>query len=177
MGEKTRLGNWVPLRSLEQNRSAGGVLRIGDLAKETGKTVRALHLYEELGLLEPVERSKGGYRLYGVDSIDRVRWIGKLQDLGFSLNEVGRLVKDLAEMHSAPQSMKRVRALFHEKLDETRKQITRLTALSEELGASLDYLTTCQACDPDTLLGACNKCDLHQSDEMPPALVAEFQKN
>ena len=40
------------------------LIRIGDLARLTGKTVRAIHLYEELGLLKPATRSSGGFRLY-----------------------------------------------------------------------------------------------------------------
>ena len=40
------------------------LLKVGELAKQTGKTVRAVHLYEELGLLAPAVRSKGGFRLY-----------------------------------------------------------------------------------------------------------------
>ena len=40
------------------------LLRVGDLARQTGKTVRAIHLYEELGLLAPATRSSGGFRLY-----------------------------------------------------------------------------------------------------------------
>ncbi|HEY1099321.1 MAG TPA: MerR family transcriptional regulator, partial [Myxococcota bacterium] len=57
-------------------------LRIGDLAKATDKTQRALRLYEELGLLTCGERTSGGFRLYGPEAIDRVHWIGKLQELG-----------------------------------------------------------------------------------------------
>ena len=44
-------------------------LKIGELAKLSGKSVRALHLYEELGLLTPAERSKGGFRLYGTETV------------------------------------------------------------------------------------------------------------
>ena len=60
-------------------------LRVGELARRTGKTVRALHLYEELGLLRPVHRSKGGFRLFAPSSVKRVQWIGKLQDAGFQV--------------------------------------------------------------------------------------------
>ncbi|MBX3252474.1 MAG: MerR family DNA-binding transcriptional regulator, partial [Myxococcales bacterium] len=38
---------------------------MGDLAREAGKTVRAIHLYEQMELLKPAGRSKGRYRLYG----------------------------------------------------------------------------------------------------------------
>ena len=47
-------------------------MRVGELAKAVGKTVRAMHLYEELGLLEPAARSEGGFRLYGSDAVDRI---------------------------------------------------------------------------------------------------------
>jgi hypothetical protein len=62
--------------------------KVGELAKRSQKTVRALHLYEDLGLLNPVSRSKGGYRLYNAESVDRVTWIAKLQSIGFSLPEL-----------------------------------------------------------------------------------------
>jgi hypothetical protein len=50
----------------------GEELRVGDVARLAGKTVRALHLYEELGILEPTLRSKGGFRLYNHDAVRRV---------------------------------------------------------------------------------------------------------
>ena len=49
----------------------GELLLVGDIAKAVGKTVRAIHLYEELGLVRAHERSKGRYRLFA--QTDRVR--------------------------------------------------------------------------------------------------------
>ena len=68
-------------------------LKVGELARRAGKTVRALHLYEELGLLDPIERSKGGFRLYAEDALLRVRWISKLQDMGFSLTDIQTMLR------------------------------------------------------------------------------------
>ena len=48
------------------------LLKIGELARRTGKTVRAVHLYEELGLLAPAVRSKGGFRLYHGRAVTRI---------------------------------------------------------------------------------------------------------
>ena len=61
------------------------LMRVGELAKAVGKTVRAMHLYEELGLLEPRARSDGGFRLYGPEAVDRIHWITKLQAIGFAV--------------------------------------------------------------------------------------------
>ena len=74
--------------------------------------MRALHLYEELGLLKPDHRSRGGFRLYNPSSVDRVRWIGKLQDAGFSLNELRDLLRDVEDEPVAPDAMGRVRGVF-----------------------------------------------------------------
>jgi len=150
-------------------------LRVGDLAKRTGKTVRALHLYEEHGLLAPAERSSGGYRLYTRESELRVRWIDKLQQMGFSLTDIKSIVRDVERSKSAPRAMQRVQDLYREKLDETREQLKRLSALESELTASLAYLVTCDSCDSEELLGACTSCARHDCEHKTPDLVAGFR--
>ena len=149
-------------------------LRVGELARLSGKTVRALHLYEELGLLVPIERSKGGYRLYDADSLTRVRWIAKLQEMGFSLNDIQTMARQWEQSGSAPGAMARVETLLKEKLADTRDQIARLHALESELQASLDYLRTCPTCDPKQIIDACSACELHAQSEPAPELVAGF---
>jgi MerR family transcriptional regulator, copper efflux regulator len=158
--------------------TADELMQVGDLARETGKTVRAIHLYEQLELLRPAARSKGRYRLYGPEALVRIRWITKLQDLGFSLTDIKSVVKDVeAEGRggSAPSAMVKVREVYEKKLEETRAQIARLTALEGEILASLTYLDTCgSVCEPDRLLPACTSCDHHSATDVPD-LVAGFQ--
>lgn len=149
---------------------AGEPLRVGDLAQRTQKTVRALHLYEELGLLLPVERSKGGYRLYSEDAVVRVRWISRLQDMGFSLPEIREVLREWERSGSAPGAMARIRTLYREKLQETRAQIQRLQELHRELQHSVAYLEACEVCDPMRLITACPSCEKH--DCGAPELVA-----
>ena len=48
------------------------LLRVGQLAKRTGLTVRTLHHYDELGIVSPRRRSAAGYRLYGEDDVARL---------------------------------------------------------------------------------------------------------
>lgn len=156
-------------------------LKVGDLARESGKTVRAIHLYEQLDLLRPAARSKGRYRLYGPEALVRIRWIGKLQDLGFSLTDIKTIVKDVeakgsSSNGSAPKAMERVREVYEKKLEETRAQIDRLRQLEREITASLDYLDTCEsACEADRLLGTCESCDHHPREQEVPDLVAGFR--
>ena len=150
------------------------LLQVGDLAKAVGKSVRAIHLYEELGLLKPHARSKGKFRLFGQDSLIRVRWISKLQDLGLTLSEIQTIVRDLEQAPSAPGAMKQLRDTYASRLAETRAQIARLRALESELAASLHYLDTCDTCDPAKLVHACVSCDMHTCEQHVPELVAGF---
>lgn len=153
-----------------ESSSSEALLQVGDIARAVGKTVRAIHHYEEVGLLRPHARSKGRYRLYDAGAVTRVRWIGKLHDLGLSLAQIQEIVAAWERAGSAPEAMGKVRAIYLQKLEETRAQIARLSSLERELVASIDYLDTCDTCDPDELVAACTDCHVHHEEE--PELVA-----
>ena len=146
------------------------LMRVGELAKAVGKTVRAMHLYEELGLLEPRARSEGGFRLYGAEAVDRIHWIVKLQAIGFTLAEIQGFVKDFQSAHSAPEASARVRALFLEKQAQIREQITQLQVIENDLSEALSYLDSCQTCTDEYAPTACGDCDHHghHKGEAPP---------
>lgn len=63
-------------------------LKVGDLAKQTGVSVRTLHYYDEIGLLSPSGRTESGYRLYATSDIMRLQQIVSLRQIGFSLEEI-----------------------------------------------------------------------------------------
>ena len=63
-------------------------LRVGELARRTGLTVRTLHHYDEIGLLKPSLHSEGGYRLYTAADIARLQRVMSLRQLGFGLEEI-----------------------------------------------------------------------------------------
>ena len=73
------------------------LLRINEVAAETGLTARTIRYYEEMGLLEPAARSEGDYRLYDASDLDRLHFIRSLRDdAGFSLAQIGQLLEDEA---------------------------------------------------------------------------------
>jgi MerR family transcriptional regulator, copper efflux regulator len=148
------------------------LLQVGDIAKACGKTVRAIHHYEEMGLLRPSARSKGRFRLYDHGAIARIRWIGKLHDLGLSLPQIQDVVRTWESASSAPEAMSTMRAVYRARLDQTRTQIEHLRTLERELESSLEYLETCDTCDPAELVAACCNCNVHDADQPEPELVA-----
>ena len=129
----------------------------------------------QLELLKPAARSKGRFRLYGPEALLRVRWIGKLQDMGLSLTDIKSIVRDWEDVGTAPAAMTKMREVYKAKLAETQKQIEHLRNLQREILASLTYLDTCDVCDPSRLLGACSCCDHHPEDQEVPDLVAGFR--
>ena len=152
------------------------LLKVGDLARLTGKSVRAIHLYEELGLLTPAARSHGGFRLFDETAPTRIRWIELLQESGFTLHQIQALLRAWQSTHYGPDAMKVVRQTFEARLAETRAAMQRYQALEKELMGSLQYLNTCEVCAPArTTQEDCPHCPVDHGMQEPPALVAGFQ--
>jgi MerR family transcriptional regulator, copper efflux regulator len=150
-------------------------LKVGDLSRQSGKTVRALRLYEELDLLHPVARSNGGFRLYDESALTRIRWIELLQEAGLSLHQIQSLLQAWRESRNAPEAMATVRETFSRKLAETREAIARYEMLARELEGTLEYLRTCRACRPPrTTKQDCPQCPEDHGMKQEPALVAGF---
>jgi MerR family transcriptional regulator, thiopeptide resistance regulator len=75
---------------------AGRSWRVGDLARATGLTVRALHYYDEIGLLTPSGRTPAGHRSYDSADVARLYRISLLRRLGFPLGQIASVLDDPA---------------------------------------------------------------------------------
>jgi MerR family mercuric resistance operon transcriptional regulator len=67
-------------------------MTIGELARRAGVNVQTVRYYERRGLLEEPQRRDSGYREYEPDALDRLRFIRRAQELGFTLTEIGELL-------------------------------------------------------------------------------------
>ena len=65
-------------------------VKIGEVARRTGLSVRSLRYYEEIGLLPPTERRAGGHRVYDRSDLERLYRIGLLRQIGTPLIEIAR---------------------------------------------------------------------------------------
>ena len=63
-------------------------LKVGELARRTGLTVRTLHHYDQIGLLKPSLHTESGHRLYTAGDVARLQQVLSLRQLGFSLEQV-----------------------------------------------------------------------------------------
>lgn len=146
------------------------LLRVGELAKCTGKTVRAIHLYEELGLLRPAMRSEGGFRMYHPDAVTRIDWVVKLQAIGFTLSEIQDFVKEFEAAPSGRAAACRAREVFAQKLDDIRQQLASLQAIETDLLDAIGYLDVCHDCSPEYAPKECTECSHngHERGIAPP---------
>jgi DNA-binding transcriptional MerR regulator len=79
-----------------QRHNGGMLLKVGELARQSGVTVRALHHYDEIGLLKPSGRSDAGYRLYADEDVARLHAIQALRQLGLALEDIGAMLNEPA---------------------------------------------------------------------------------
>lgn len=100
------------------------LLKVGELAKRTGLTVRTLHHYDAIGLLRPSARSEAGYRLYNRGDVERLYRIQALRRLDLPLSEVATLLEgDARDLQS----------VIDEQVTALERQIERAAALRDRL--------------------------------------------
>jgi DNA-binding transcriptional MerR regulator len=104
-------------------------LKVGELARRTGLTVRTLHHYDEIGLLKPSLYTEAGYRLYTAADVARLQQVLSLRQLGFALEEV----RDCLDRSGfAPLEVIRLHiARLREQIELQRKLCERLETLAE----------------------------------------------
>lgn len=114
-------------------------LTVSEVARVTGLSVRALHHYDEIGLLRPSGRTEAGYRLYDDADLAKLQQVLFFRELGFPLEEIGRILSD-------PTFDRREALLTQRRLLAGRR--TRLTAMLEAVDAALDALEKGTKMDP-----------------------------
>lgn len=115
--------------------------KVGELARRTGLTVRTLHHYDQVGLLQPSRRTEAGHRLYGAGEVARLQQIQSLRRPGFGLEEI-------REMLDRPEfSPARVVELHLERVREQIRLQQRLCERLEGIAARLRAAETVSADD------------------------------
>ena len=105
-------------------------MTIGGLAKETSVGIETIRYYERRKLIEPVERRESGYRTYNATSAKKIRFIKNAQQLGFTLEEIGELMKLKV---SAAGRCGAVKKRAESKLEEIDKKVAALNSMKKVL--------------------------------------------
>jgi MerR family copper efflux transcriptional regulator len=105
-------------------------VRIGQLAAQTGYSVRTIRFYEQSGLLPAPSRTPAGYRSYDQDAVTRLRFVRSAQALGLSLAEIADVLR-IRDYQGPPCSY--VAELLDTHISELDARIKELAALRDEL--------------------------------------------
>jgi DNA-binding transcriptional MerR regulator len=109
--------------------------KVGELAGVTGLTVRALHHYDDVGLLVPSQRTSGGHRVYDARDVERLYRILALRRLGLRLDEIASLLDDggVSLLETVRRHLEQVeRELAHQ--HRLRERLRRIRAVAAEAG-------------------------------------------
>lgn len=121
----------VEIADSSQQRST---LKIGEVSKRSGIGIESLRFYEKSGLLDKPERTDSGYRMYDAGVIERLAFIKQAQVLGFSLEEIKRLID---ERRAGQSPCAEVRELVRLRLQELDERMHQMQRYRQELAATL----------------------------------------
>jgi MerR family copper efflux transcriptional regulator len=111
-------------------------MNIGQAAKQSGLSSKMIRYYESIGLLNAANRSDSGYRLYGANDLHTLAFIKRSRDLGFSLDEVGKLLELWQDKKRASAEVK---TLAREHISVLNQKIQELTALRDTLDVLVEH--------------------------------------
>ncbi|GAA3632249.1 MerR family transcriptional regulator [Microlunatus ginsengisoli] len=114
--------------------------RIGELARDTGITVRTLHHYDQLGLLRPSSRTPGGHRCYDSSDVVRLHRIIVLRSFGLSLEEIGQVL-DAEPDQDAGELVRHQLAVVEERIRQSSALRARLLGVLAALESSAEPST------------------------------------
>ena len=110
-------------------------LTIGKVAEQTGCHIETIRYYEKEGLLPPPERSEAGHRLYTPALVERLVFIRRSRELGFSMLEIRKL---LSVVDGEQVSCERVKHLAETHLQDSAQKISDLRSMQRTLRALSD---------------------------------------
>ncbi|MBD2838573.1 Cu(I)-responsive transcriptional regulator [Pseudomonas sp. JM0905a] len=111
-------------------------MNIGQAAKKSGLTSKMIRYYEGIGLLPEAGRSDSGYRQYSSQDLHTLAFIKRSRDLGFSLEEVGRLLELWQDRQRASADVK---ALARDHIEALNRKIAELAGLRDTLQELVDH--------------------------------------
>ena len=146
------------------------MFRIGDFSRLARVTVKTLHHYDEAGLLTPNHVDPfTGYRYYGAEQLETLQRILALKDVGFSLEEVRRLMDPSLSEPALQERLEERRAELTRQIESEQHRLRRLDALRDALSGA-DASRT-----PAVALRTIEPIEVHSERMRVPALGAPVQ--
>ena len=121
------------------------VMHIGEVAARTELSLRSLRHWEEVGLFQPSGRTDGGFRLYAEADVDKILVIRRMKPLGFSLDQMRGVMRDLEALES-DSATAADRDAVRTRLDAIRAEATeRRATLARQLDMADEFIALIDA--------------------------------
>lgn len=151
----------MPIVNRRKNTEDGGssrLMRIGELSRRAGTTMRTIRYYEEIGLLSPVGRTKGGFRLYEEVELKKLHLIRNLQRLSIPLAAVKALFDQRVRGLSAAEIVPGLQRLLRTQLEGLEQEMLRHRRMQESVRQTIDLLQSCAECGRIPGPTTCGSC-------------------
>lgn len=149
------------------------VLRIGEVARQTGLTVKAIRYYERVCLIPRVVRGETGYRVFTEQHIQRLQQIKTLKALGLSLSAIRDIFPLAATAScSCTDTSSHLHGVLREQTERIQQEVLKLVQLQEEVQSIVDYLETAKRLPVELC-----SCSVAQSVDLPVEKVEVRGRN
>jgi DNA-binding transcriptional MerR regulator len=147
------------------------LLRIGEVARRTGVTLRTVRYYQSLGLIEAAHRTPGGLHLYRTEACDRIQFIRDLRGLNVPLARIRNLLHQQKAAGTGAEGAREVAAMLTHGLAEVEKRMQQHLVLRHEMTEALEVLETCLRCSARPSREVCHVCENLTRRERVPAYI------
>ena len=111
-------------------------MKIGEVAAKSGVSERMIRHYETIGLIEPAARRDSGYRDYGPKDVNTLLFVARARDLGFSIEEIGKLLALWNDRSRASAEVKALALARAAELKRKERELREMRRSLEDLAAA-----------------------------------------
>ncbi len=154
-----------------KEKESAGLLKIGEVARRTGVTLRTVRYYQSLGLIEPAFRTRGGLHLYRCEACDRIQLIRDLRSLKVPLGRIRDILERRAAADTGADGARGIAAMLTRGLAEAEKRLHHYQVLRQEMTEALKVLETCLQCSAAPMREVCYACDNLTRRERIPVYI------
>ncbi len=147
-------------------------LKIGDVARRTGMSLRTIRYYESLRLIRPAARTPGGQRLYSERQCQRLHMIRDLRTLHVPLREIRELLQQRKTAQTGAEAVRGVARLFGKGFVEASRRASTYAQIKQGLSQTLKMMQTCARCTLSPVPDVCLRCPLVTKRSQIPAYFA-----
>jgi len=147
-------------------------LKIGDVARRTGMSIRTIRYYESLHLIKPEARTPGGQRLYSERQCQRLEMIRDLRNLDVPLRDIRELLQQRKRAMTGAETVRGVARVFGKGFVEASRRASTYARIKQGLSQTLKMMQTCARCTLSPVPDVCLRCPLVTKRSQIPVYFA-----